>query len=274
MSDGAFLHHEPGYPPMVEGWSTNRYTDELLRHHGRQRHSHEAKGRLLLLPRTGLVVVPFEMTTGAGWNVVVVRSDAAGVYQPDGYSLYVGDREIETAAELDVTRAMRPTTTTAAADRTPHPADVRADPGLRQDRHPVFAAQPVEGETVLGDIRELLDAVIPGMSDPGMEGRPFGSIAVPTPLLVRWRDQLAREDDQDGSSCRACRDVVHSLGREGLCAGCEAQEATYRRQAEGIVTVLEPALQGARLRGQPVMLDPNVVERLIRDARHLGRRPL
>lgn len=57
-------------------------------------------GRVLLLPRTRIVVVPFEMTA-AGWNCAVISR--GGAHYPEGtFPILVGDREIETAIELTV----------------------------------------------------------------------------------------------------------------------------------------------------------------------------
>lgn len=63
---------------------------------------HAAKGRLLLMPRTEMVVVPFQMAGGSGtggWNCVVVRGNQT--YPRGGYELFVGMEEIETATILD-----------------------------------------------------------------------------------------------------------------------------------------------------------------------------
>lgn len=57
-----------------------------------------AKGRLLLMPRTEMVVVPFQLT-GDGWNCVVVRGNQT--YPRGGYELFFGMEEIETATILD-----------------------------------------------------------------------------------------------------------------------------------------------------------------------------
>lgn len=85
------MSHEPD--PRANGISTNDYCALLPK----QRYSHEARGRILLLPSSGLVVVPFNEHTG-GWDVVVV--DGHGSYPVGGYHLSVGDAEIETAIEL------------------------------------------------------------------------------------------------------------------------------------------------------------------------------
>lgn len=87
----------PLRPELRENESTIDYCARLPR----RRWSHQAKGLILELPRTGMVVAPFEMHDH-GWNVVVVVGDRAGVYRPDGYSLFVGNDEIETAIERGV----------------------------------------------------------------------------------------------------------------------------------------------------------------------------
>lgn len=86
------LRPEPRYPE-----STIDYCARLPK----RRWAHTAKGLLLELPRTGMVVVPYE-NVGGGWNAVVVVPDRRGTYQPDGYSLFIGNEEIETAIERAV----------------------------------------------------------------------------------------------------------------------------------------------------------------------------
>jgi hypothetical protein len=85
------MNREPD--PRADGISINDYCKLLPK----QRYSHEAQGQVLLLPSSGLVVVPFKEHTG-GWDVVVV--DGFGSYPVGGYHLSVGDGEIETAIEL------------------------------------------------------------------------------------------------------------------------------------------------------------------------------
>lgn len=63
------------------------------------RYSHEAKGKLLLLPKTDLVVTPYKEGSG-GWYSVVVRGNS--VYTPGGYNLFIPDVEIESALEYDL----------------------------------------------------------------------------------------------------------------------------------------------------------------------------
>jgi hypothetical protein len=78
----------------ADGISTNDYCALLPR----RRYEHEARGRILLLPRTGLVVVPFEELKDGGWYVAVV--EGRGAYPVGGYHLYASKVEIETAIEL------------------------------------------------------------------------------------------------------------------------------------------------------------------------------
>lgn len=85
------MTHEPD--PRAVGISINDYCKLLPK----QRYAHEAQGKILLLPSSGLVVVPFKEHTG-GWDVVVV--EGFGSYPVGGYHLSVGDGEIETAIEL------------------------------------------------------------------------------------------------------------------------------------------------------------------------------
>lgn len=89
MTDAA----EPGNPT---GLSINDYCALLPK----RRWSHEAKSKLLYMPRNGMVLVPFEMVRGGGWNAVVAYSDHPS-YQPDGYSVFVSEMEIETAIEVE-----------------------------------------------------------------------------------------------------------------------------------------------------------------------------
>lgn len=81
--------------PRADGISTNDYVALLPR----RRFSHLSQGLNLLLPSSGLVVVPFAKHPG-GWDVVVV--DGHGSYPVGGYHLSVGDGEIETAIELSL----------------------------------------------------------------------------------------------------------------------------------------------------------------------------
>lgn len=85
-----------------EGLSTNDYTSALPR----RRYSHEAKGTVLHLPRSGMTVVPYEFSSG-GWYVVVVESDQES-YPVGGHNLHVGHGEIETALQRQVSTAPTP----------------------------------------------------------------------------------------------------------------------------------------------------------------------
>lgn len=87
------MTHEPD--PRAVGISINDYCKLLPK----QRYSHEAQGKILLLPSSGLVVVPFNAHVG-GWDVVVV--EGFGSYPVGGYHLSVGEAEIETATELAI----------------------------------------------------------------------------------------------------------------------------------------------------------------------------
>ncbi|MET4143830.1 hypothetical protein [Arthrobacter sp. UYCo732] len=80
--------------PRANGISTNDYCALLPR----RRHSYQGRGLVLLLPRTGLVVVPFEELKGGGWYVAVVEGH--GSYPVGGHHVYASDAEIETAVEL------------------------------------------------------------------------------------------------------------------------------------------------------------------------------
>ncbi|WP_139187269.1 hypothetical protein [Pseudarthrobacter chlorophenolicus] len=85
------MSHTPD--PRAMGLSTTDYCKSLPR----LRYSHEARGLVLLMPRTGLVVVPFLEHKG-GWDAVVV--DGGNNYPVGGYHVYLGDTEIETATEI------------------------------------------------------------------------------------------------------------------------------------------------------------------------------
>lgn len=63
------------------------------------RYSHEALGKLLLLPKSNLVVAPFMQGRG-GWTVVVVRGNA--LYPAGGHNLFISDNEIESALEHEI----------------------------------------------------------------------------------------------------------------------------------------------------------------------------
>jgi len=82
----------PGNPT---GLSTTEYCNLLPW----RRYLHEAKGKLLLFPRTGLVGVPYDMTKGGSYNVVVVKGDET--YPVGGYHLSIGELEIVTALEVE-----------------------------------------------------------------------------------------------------------------------------------------------------------------------------
>lgn len=60
------------------------------------RYSHEAHGKLLLLPKSGLVVVPFKQERG-GWYAVVTKGNST--YPVGGHNLFISDVEIESALE-------------------------------------------------------------------------------------------------------------------------------------------------------------------------------
>lgn len=64
--------------------------------------SHAAKGRLLYLPRTEMVVCPFQMTKDGDWNCVVVRGNQT--YPRGGYEILIFKDEIETATIIDPER--------------------------------------------------------------------------------------------------------------------------------------------------------------------------
>lgn len=63
------------------------------------RFSHEAQGKLLLLPKTGLVVTPYKQGSG-GWYSVVVRGST--MYPVGGHNLFITDVEIESALEYEL----------------------------------------------------------------------------------------------------------------------------------------------------------------------------
>lgn len=82
--------------PRANGLSTNDYCALLPR----QRYTHEARSRILLLPSTGLVVVPLASVDDGGWYVAVVEGN--DTYPVDGHDLFISKNEIETAIELAV----------------------------------------------------------------------------------------------------------------------------------------------------------------------------
>lgn len=63
-------------------------------------YAHDVKGRVLFMPRTGLVVVPYE-DVSTGWQCVVVKGN--GTYPVGGHNIYVGNREILRGVELRFT---------------------------------------------------------------------------------------------------------------------------------------------------------------------------
>jgi hypothetical protein len=64
--------------------------------------SHAAKGRLLYLPRTEMVVCPFQRTAAGDWNCLIVRGNQT--YPRGGYELLIFRDEIETATIIDPDR--------------------------------------------------------------------------------------------------------------------------------------------------------------------------
>lgn len=69
------------------------------------RYSHEAKGKLLLLPKSGLVVAPYNQGSD-GWYAVVVRGNS--VYTSSGHNLFIPDVEIESALEYELGELLQP----------------------------------------------------------------------------------------------------------------------------------------------------------------------
>lgn len=87
----------PPPDPRAAGISTIDYCKLLPKRRG----AHDAKGKLLFFPRTGMVMVPC-VSHRWRWSCVVVVGNQAGTYTPSGYSLDIGDEEIETAIEIDI----------------------------------------------------------------------------------------------------------------------------------------------------------------------------
>lgn len=86
------MSHTPD--PRADGISTLDYCALLPK----RRYSAEARGRILLMPRTGLVVVPFEELKGGGWYAAIV--EGRGAYPVGGHHIHAFKDEIETAIEL------------------------------------------------------------------------------------------------------------------------------------------------------------------------------
>lgn len=87
------------WPEWQPGMSANDYCARLPR----RRHAALALGTVLMLPRTGVVVVPHTREPH-GWYVTVVGGTSV-VYRPGGYDLFVHDDEIATAIRVDVDKA-------------------------------------------------------------------------------------------------------------------------------------------------------------------------
>lgn len=83
---------------------------ELLELPEQRFYTHNVKGMLLLLPRTGLIVVPYRAHAGGSWSSVVVDGDACRKeggtvpYPRGGYDIEVSELELTTAIELTVVR--------------------------------------------------------------------------------------------------------------------------------------------------------------------------
>jgi hypothetical protein len=67
-----------------------------------RRHTHDVKGLLLFLPRTGLVVTPFQLREDGSWGCVVIVGNET--YPRCGYDLLVSRWEIQRAVEVSVQR--------------------------------------------------------------------------------------------------------------------------------------------------------------------------
>ena len=65
-------------------------------------YSHAAKGRLLYLPRTEMIVCPFQRTRDGDWNCLIVRGNQT--YPRGGYEVLIFKDEIETATIIDPDR--------------------------------------------------------------------------------------------------------------------------------------------------------------------------
>lgn len=78
-------------------------TNEFYADAPKLRHSYEALGKLLLLPKSDLVVVPYDQSSG-GWYVVVVRGSS--IYPAGGHNLFVSNNEIESALEYTLGELM------------------------------------------------------------------------------------------------------------------------------------------------------------------------
>lgn len=83
--------------------------NELVATQDRQRSvTHDIRGKLLLFPRTGMIMMPVAINSG-GWGCVVVHGgtrtydDGRQMYPRGGYDLHVGDEEIANAVEVVLT---------------------------------------------------------------------------------------------------------------------------------------------------------------------------
>jgi hypothetical protein len=65
-----------------------------------RRHTHDVRGMLLFLPRTGLVVTPFQLYGDGSWGCMVVVGDET--YPRGGYDLFVSRWEIQRAVEVSM----------------------------------------------------------------------------------------------------------------------------------------------------------------------------
>lgn len=92
--------------------------------------SHQARGLVLLLPRTGLTVVPFDQKSGGGWDVVVI--DGTETYPRGVYHQFISGNEIETAIELAVGDAIETTFiyTPEEADALPNRESILTPGGI------------------------------------------------------------------------------------------------------------------------------------------------
>jgi hypothetical protein len=89
-------------PLLARPCSINDEIEAIAAHNGgqRRRYSYTAKGMILLLQRTGQIVVPVSMRDGGEWAcTIVVGTD---IYPRGGYDIMVGADEIEQAIEIPI----------------------------------------------------------------------------------------------------------------------------------------------------------------------------
>lgn len=108
---------------LCHGWTLHAEDEpntinDWLALYPKKRWSHEAQGRVLFFPRTGLVGVPYKMDSNGGWAVVV--TEGSKIYPRGGYDLTVSESEIESAISISDLAAFKDIVAAHNPEGAPH----------------------------------------------------------------------------------------------------------------------------------------------------------